>query len=163
MPPLAPRERPFTKIHSRLSKAELQDLARALRLKVDERATVIRLREITKRRLRSDAYRYISHPDYRRLYTKRDLQDLEHQEDEGPVDWVGLRESIPDESIPHTPIGSRPRAAAPIRNRGAARRKHGHLRTPRRHTRVQAGPSPGTERREMASDVPLKSSGKDIL
>jgi hypothetical protein len=76
MPSLVQGNRPFGMVLSRLKKAELLALAGALGLEIAQGATVLHLREITKRKLHDDAPLFIYNPDYQNLYTRRELQDL---------------------------------------------------------------------------------------
>jgi hypothetical protein len=128
MPPLAPMDHMFTKVHSKLTRAELVELAEALGLVVEERMNAQQLKAITRQKLRSDLPRYIRHPSFEQLFSKRDRQSYERDQllGEDVGEWEGFNAPRPDDSASHRARGDRPSRqnrektpsqVGPIRNR----------------------------------------------
>jgi hypothetical protein len=103
MPPLAPADHMFTKVHSKLTRAELVELAAALGLEVKERANVQHLKAITRQKLKDDLPRYIRHLSFKQLFSKRDHQNYkrEYLIGEDHKEWEGFREPGPGDLVSH--------------------------------------------------------------
>jgi hypothetical protein len=132
MPPLAPTDHIFTKVHSKLTRAELVELAAALGLEVEERANTQQLKAITRQKLRNNLSRYIRHPSFEQLFSKRDHQNYEREQmmEEDHDEWEGFQEAGPEDSALHQPSSNRPHRqnrertsthVGPIRNRSQRR------------------------------------------
>jgi hypothetical protein len=168
MPPLAPADHMFTKVHSKLTCTELVQLAAALGLETEERANVQQLKAITGQKLKSKLSRYIKHLSFEQLFSKRDHQNYNWEQliKDNYDEWEGFREPRPDDSASHLSGSNHPtrqnREGRPAQSGPICNRNQKRFRVAKKSMRDLIVQDLERRAKEKALDNKPESSGKLI-